>query len=116
MSYGEESQPAQYANPVAMQNQGVQIKYEHDANNSSATGLGASSSATGGSGHETTMYHSGYETYGKLIKYLAIHFLVISVGVFVVVAGMTMASIARTAMNKTDKRAVTPMASTSSIQ
>lgn len=115
MSYGEESQPAQYANPVAMQNQGVQIKYEHDANTSGATGL-ASSSATGGSGHETTMYHSGYETYGKLIEYIEIRFLVFSVGIFVAVAGMTMASIVRRAMNKTDRRAVTPMAITSSIQ
>lgn len=67
MIYGEESQPAQYANPVALQHQGVHIKYEHDANNSNATGLGTSSSATGGSGHEPTMYHSGYESYGKLL-------------------------------------------------
>lgn len=69
MVYGEESQPAQYANPVAMQHQGVQIKYEHDANNGVATGLGASGSATGGSsgGPEATMYHSGYESYGQLL-------------------------------------------------
>lgn len=66
LMYGDDSQPAQYANPVALQHQGVQIKFEHDANNSSVTGHGASSSATGGSGHEATMYHIGYESYATI--------------------------------------------------
>lgn len=68
MIYGEESQPAQYANPVALQHQGVQIKYEHDPNNGGTTGLGASSSTTVGSGPEATMYHSGYDTYERIFE------------------------------------------------
>lgn len=78
-SYGDESQsqpPVQYANPVAMQYQGVQIKYEPNetdngvASNASRDGSGGGGVDSngrngGGSNHDATMYHSGYETYAN---------------------------------------------------
>lgn len=51
--YNEEAHPTQYANPVALHQQGFQIKYEPDA-------IG---SGSGGGHNDSNMYNSGYESY-----------------------------------------------------